>query len=290
MSSYSILHGSTSNSSCLTRSKISYDREMQQLRGVAETVSKVLGPEDTIKFVMNTQEFIYTVYMFRDILHLLVETPDNPFVAPVNIETIEAFMNKVGYQVRQKKEAIQYPRFIKLLLADLMKKFLEIPQRIEEDYHSIKDDIPLVSVYTTRDVRVRGMLIPDEFLTEEFRATDDFKEYETVFIERDAIAKATLLSLALHKTALAAEAQENIAKVQEKLNEEEFEKMVEGEEDEVSYASVFVDSVFNDDVHDFGTRLEPESHKENPKKVDDDYEEIEKEKDDEEIEKETKDE
>ncbi|GJX86210.1 hypothetical protein Tco_0336984, partial [Tanacetum coccineum] len=64
-------------------------------------------------------------------------------------------------------------------------KFPEIPQSIEEDYHSIKDDIPLVSVYTTRDVHVRGMLIPDAFLTEEIRATDDFKEYETVFMTVD---------------------------------------------------------------------------------------------------------
>ncbi|GKD30862.1 hypothetical protein Tco_1241640, partial [Tanacetum coccineum] len=165
------------------------------------TVSKLPGPEDTIKFILNTQEFIYIADMFQDILHLPVETPDNPFVAPVNIETIEAFMNKVGYQgvvdktkinilqlfhavinrtnvdyaallwwdfmnnVRQKKEAIQYPRFIKLILVDLMKKFPEIPQRIEEDYHSIKDDIPLVSVGDP--------------------PTDDFKEYETVFMNVD---------------------------------------------------------------------------------------------------------
>ncbi|GJS24121.1 hypothetical protein Tco_0452753 [Tanacetum coccineum] len=126
--------------------------------------------------------------MFRDILHFLVETPENPFVAPVNIETIEAFMNRVGYQgVVDKKEAIQYPRFIKLILADLMKKFLEIPQRIEESYHSIKDDIPLVNVYTTRDVRVREMLILDAFLTEEIHATDDFKEYEMVFMNVDVL-------------------------------------------------------------------------------------------------------
>ncbi|GJS49204.1 hypothetical protein Tco_0599325 [Tanacetum coccineum] len=247
-----------------------------------------------------TADFIYTVDMFRDILHLPMETPKNPFVTPVNIETIEAFMNRVGYQgvvdkikinilqlfpaminqtnvdyaallwwdfmnnMRQKKKAIQYPRFIKLIIANLIKKFLEIPQRIEEDYHSIKDEIPL-----------------------EIRATDDFKEYEMVFMtvdvsmnqpqpvgstqemhmstprahrtptltaspqgkkrkqsaresssprqshkitikrkkpsttpipppsddrERDEIVEATLLSLTLHKTALAAEAQENIAK------------------------------------------------------------------------------
>ncbi|GKA31183.1 hypothetical protein Tco_0717488 [Tanacetum coccineum] len=146
-------------------------------------VSKVPDTEDTIKFMLDTKEFTYTVDMFRVTLYLLVETPENPFVTPVNIQTIKAFMNMVGYQgvVDKKKEAIQYPRFIKLIIADLMKKFPDIPQRVDEDYHSIKDDTPLVSVYTTGNVLVRGMMIPDEFLTKEIRATDDFKEYETVF-------------------------------------------------------------------------------------------------------------
>ncbi|GJU57935.1 retrovirus-related pol polyprotein from transposon TNT 1-94 [Tanacetum coccineum] len=75
------------------------------------------------------ERFEYLVHkivdMFRDILHLQVETPENPFVAPVNIETIEAFMNRVGYQ---------------------------------------------------------GMVIPDAFLTEEICATNDFKEYMTMFM------------------------------------------------------------------------------------------------------------
>ncbi|GKA69548.1 hypothetical protein Tco_0775612 [Tanacetum coccineum] len=177
--------------------------------------------------------------------------------------------------VNQKKEVIQYPRFIKLIITDLMKKFPDIPQRIEEDYHSIKDDIPLVSVYTNGNVLIQGMLIPNTFLTEEIRATDDFKEYETV--------------LALHKTSLAVEAQENVIKVQEKLDEEEIEKMVKGEEDEESYASVFVDSVFNDDVDDSGTKIEPGSHKEHPKHVTDEDEEIKKEKKDEEVKKEKED-
>nr|GEV37263.1 retrotransposon protein, putative, Ty1-copia subclass [Tanacetum cinerariifolium] len=80
------------------------------------------------------------------------------------------------YTVHKKKEAIQVPQFSKLMIADLMKKFQNIPQRINKDYHSIKDDIPLVSVYTTRNVLVQGMLIPDEFLIEEIRTIDDLKE------------------------------------------------------------------------------------------------------------------
>ncbi|GJS59251.1 hypothetical protein Tco_0654035 [Tanacetum coccineum] len=209
------------------------------------TMRKVPDTEDTIKFILDTQQFIYTVDMFFDTLQLPVETPKNSFVAPANIRTIEAFMNRVGYQgvvdkvsafytknlaqpwqtmfkvfnrclttrtfghdqtkinilqlfhvvlnrihvdyaallwwdfmnnVFQKKESIQYPRFIKLIIFYLMNKFPNIPKRLEEDYHSIKDDVPLVSVYITGNVLVQGMLIPDAFLTAEVRETDDFKE------------------------------------------------------------------------------------------------------------------
>nr|GFA98459.1 hypothetical protein [Tanacetum cinerariifolium] len=107
--------------------------------------------------------------------------------------------------------------------------------------------------YTTGNVLVRGVLIPDAFLTEEIRATYDFKEYEMAF------------------------------------GNEEIEKMVEGDEDKESYASEFADSVQNDDVDDFGTKIESGSHKEHPKNVTDEDEVVKKEKNDEQIEKEKKD-
>ncbi|GJX41741.1 hypothetical protein Tco_0256731 [Tanacetum coccineum] len=93
--------------------------------------------------------------------------------------------------------------------------------------------------------------------------------------ERDEITKATLLSLALYKTAKIAEEQENVVKVQEKILEEDVEKIVEGE-DEESYASEFVDYVFLNDEEDSGTMLEPGSHKKNPEIVYNDDEEEEK--------------
>nr|GEX15544.1 hypothetical protein [Tanacetum cinerariifolium] len=119
---------------------------------------------DTIKFLLDTQQFTYTM-----------ETLDTPFVTPADIRNIEAFMNRDGYQgvvyklsafftnnlaqpwqtMFKKREAIQYPRFIKLIIADLMKKFPNIPKRLKEDYHSIKNDVPFVSVYTTGNVSSR---------------------------------------------------------------------------------------------------------------------------------------
>ncbi|GKA68418.1 putative reverse transcriptase domain-containing protein, partial [Tanacetum coccineum] len=161
-----------------------------------KTVIKMPDIEDTIIFKLYSQETVYTVDMFQDTLNLSVETLEKPFVAPINIEIIESFMNRVSYQgvvdkvstfymknlAQPWQTMFKYPRSTKLIIADLMKKFSNISQRIYEDYHSIKDDIPLVSVYTTGNVLVRGMLISEEFLTEEIRATNDYKEYETVFV------------------------------------------------------------------------------------------------------------
>ncbi|GJU26351.1 hypothetical protein Tco_1164972 [Tanacetum coccineum] len=109
---------------------------------------------------------------------------------------------------------------------------------IDEDYHSIKDDIPLVSVYTTRNVLVRGMLIPDEFLTEEIRATDDYKEYDTVFVN-------VVIPMNQPQPVVSTQGTHRQKKVDE------------GEKDAQSY----------DDVDDFDNRLEPMSHKENPRTV-----------------------
>ncbi|GJR08927.1 hypothetical protein Tco_0791579 [Tanacetum coccineum] len=91
-----------------------------------KTVSKVPSPEDTIKFMLNTQEFVYTVDMFRDILHL----PG------------------------------------KLL-------------KIHLSHH----------VYTTGNVLVRGMVIPDAFLTEDIHATNNFKEYEMITIRQQKVVE-----------------------------------------------------------------------------------------------------
>nr|GEU30413.1 retrotransposon protein, putative, unclassified [Tanacetum cinerariifolium] len=104
-------------------------------------VCKVPITEDTIIFKLDNQEIIYTVDMLRNTLQLKVETPENLFVSPVIIEIIESFMHTVGYQ------------------GIVNKKFPSTPPNLEEDYHSIKDDIPL-----------------------EVHATDDYKEYEMVFV------------------------------------------------------------------------------------------------------------
>ncbi|GJX11128.1 hypothetical protein Tco_0200987 [Tanacetum coccineum] len=63
-----------------------------------KTVSKVPDTKDTIKFKLDTQEITYIVDMFRNNLHLPVETLDKPFIAPVNIKVIEFVETRRGVE------------------------------------------------------------------------------------------------------------------------------------------------------------------------------------------------
>nr|GEW35874.1 copia protein [Tanacetum cinerariifolium] len=227
-----------------------------------KTVSKVSDTKDTIRFKLETQEIMYTVDMFCDTLHLPVETPDNRIIAPVTVKNIKSFMQMISYQgVLDKVNA-----FFMKFPAQPWQTMFKVFNRCLTTRTSGHDQTKINIIW---NVLFRGMHIPDAFLTNAICATDDYKEYETVFSttpipppsderERDEITEATLLSINLHKTALGAEAQENVTKVKEKLVEEEIENMVK----------------------------EPGSHKENMKVVDDD---VTKKKDDEKDEDEVKD-
>ncbi|GJY62982.1 hypothetical protein Tco_0464442 [Tanacetum coccineum] len=125
------------------------------------------------------------------------------------------FMNCVF----QKKDIIQYPRFTKLIIADLMKKYpsilkdltrIIIPSRMIFRCvcwgRSSNESTTTGCFYPRNTLGHLPLLLLKQSTTPIPPPSDDR--------ERDEITEATLLSLTLHKTALAAEAQENVAKVQ----------------------------------------------------------------------------
>ncbi|GJW22767.1 hypothetical protein Tco_0033389 [Tanacetum coccineum] len=120
---------------------------------------------------------------------------------------------------------------------------------------------------------------PDDVVQKKKRKGKPIAGEAMMIKKRDEIHEATLLSLALHKTAKIVEEQENVAAVTEKLLEEDMEKLVEGEDDD-SEAMDFDDLIFLNDEEYSATRIEPGSHKENPKTINDDDEEEDKKKDD----------
>nr|GEY67359.1 hypothetical protein [Tanacetum cinerariifolium] len=215
-----------------------------------KTVKQVPNANNSIRFMIDRETVTYTMDMLRDTLQLPVETPDQPFIEPANLKFIQRFLKIVGYEGIFDKLNVFYINN----LAQQCKRCSRSSSRLDEYYHSIKDDIPLVSLYTMRNVIVKEMLIPNEFLTDDICTTMDYKEYEKVF------GRVDIPTIQLG---------------------EDIDKMVDGD-DEDSYASDFADLIFQDE-EDIRTRIEPGSHKENLEVDDDDVNDnIDKEKRDDE--------
>ncbi|GJX41418.1 hypothetical protein Tco_0256408 [Tanacetum coccineum] len=192
--------------------------------------------------------------------------------------------------------------YVALLWWDFMNcKFPSIHSRLEEDYDSIKDDIPLVSVYTMGNVTVRGMLILDAFLTKEIHATDDYKGYEMVFVNVVVPMNQPQLVVSTqgthrsthraHRTPTLTTASPQGKKKKQSAGETSSpqkslkvtikqKQVVEGEKDKESYADKFAASMIHND-DDFRDRIELGSHKEYLEVIDDDDDNEEEKKDDE---------
>nr|GEV22171.1 retrovirus-related Pol polyprotein from transposon TNT 1-94 [Tanacetum cinerariifolium] len=194
----------------------------------------------------------YALTTTIDVLVIPVQAPDNPFVAPVNIKTIEVFINRVGYQGVVDKVSAFYMKNLGQPWQTMFKVFNRcLTTRTSGHYQTKINILQMFHVVINLTDNDYAALLWWDFM-------NNVKQKEEAIYTR-------------------------------KLDEEEIDKMVDGDEDEESYASKFADLVLNDDVDDSGTKLEPESHKENPEKVFDDDVEIEKEKkDDENVKKDKK--
>ncbi|GJY84197.1 hypothetical protein Tco_0497573 [Tanacetum coccineum] len=252
-----------------------------------KTVRQVLNANETIRFMVNKEEITYTVDMFHATLKLPVETPKQPFIPLANFDYIKPFLKILGYQGSsdKKKNVIQYPRFTKLIIADIMEKYESIPKRREEDYYTIKNDTQLA--YKDCETKYGGVEVlkiqpePVESTQETHRTPratripnpTNQKPTSTTPLplsddrEHDEIIEVTQLSLALDKTVKVYEEHQNMAIVEKKMLDENVEKLVDGEEQ--SDGTDFADTVLLID-EDSSDRLELGSHKENSEKNHDD--------------------
>ncbi|GKB74585.1 hypothetical protein Tco_0935997 [Tanacetum coccineum] len=71
----------------------------------------------------------------------------------------------------------------------VVNKFESVPKRLEEEYHSIKDDTSLVSAYTIGKVTIKGMLIPPDLITVEIRANRTPRSTRTPNSVNDVVQK-----------------------------------------------------------------------------------------------------
>ncbi|GJW54647.1 hypothetical protein Tco_0098732 [Tanacetum coccineum] len=159
-------------------------------------VRMVSDTKETIRFKLDTQEITYTVDMFRDTLKLPVETFDNLFITP-RMRIPDAFFTDEIHATDDYKETTPRAYMTPTLTA-------ASPYGKKRKQGAGETSLPRKSLKVTiRRKKQSTPSIPPP--------SDDR--------ERDKIDKATILSLTLHKAALAAEAQESNAKVQKSVEE-----------------------------------------------------------------------
>ncbi|GKE46927.1 hypothetical protein Tco_1478185, partial [Tanacetum coccineum] len=212
-------------------------------------VSKVPGPEDTVKVgyqgVVDKVSTFYTKNlaqlwqtMFKVFNHYLTTRRSGHDQTKINILQI--------FHVVINQTNVDYAA---LLWWDFMNNISL--KRIEEDYHSIKDDTSLVSVYTTRDVRIRGMLILNE-CSNESTATGCFNPRNRKSTPR-AHTTPTLTASPNEK--------------KRKQSTGEYSSPLKSLKITIRQQKVAKENKDDDESKD---RLEPGSHKDNPENVDDD--------------------
>ncbi|GJX19323.1 hypothetical protein Tco_0222000 [Tanacetum coccineum] len=218
---------------------------------------------------------------------LPVDTPENPFIAPTTLKFIQPFLKIVGYQGNVDK------------VSDFFTKYLAQPWQT-----MFKVFNPCLTLRTSgHDQRLSSLRSIEE-------RCDSYKEYEKVFVGVDVHMiqpQPVDTTQETNRTPTPTVVVDDVAKKKKR-------KQVAGESssprkslkvtikqkkpsttlipppsddrerDEIAKATLltseFADSVFLIEEEDFGTRLEPGSHKKNPKTVDDDDDDDEEEKKD----------
>ncbi|GKC78154.1 hypothetical protein Tco_1128928, partial [Tanacetum coccineum] len=68
------------------------------LQKFRKSVKPVPNANETIRFTIDKETITYTVDMFHSTFKLLVETPEQPFIALATLKFIQPFLKIVGYQ------------------------------------------------------------------------------------------------------------------------------------------------------------------------------------------------
>ncbi|GJW57548.1 putative reverse transcriptase domain-containing protein [Tanacetum coccineum] len=130
-----------------------------------ETLFKLFSRCLTSRMTFHVQSKINVMQIFHAVVN------------KVHVDYASLLWSDFLHYVMQKKSFIQYPYFTKLIITNLMEKYESISKRLEDEYHTNKDDTPLLNMYITREVTVRGIHIPNNLPTDEIKDTHAYKDY-----------------------------------------------------------------------------------------------------------------
>ncbi|GKB45462.1 hypothetical protein Tco_0896215 [Tanacetum coccineum] len=113
-----------------------------------QTMFKVFNRCLTSRLTGHNQTKINVMQIFHDVINR------------VHVDYASLLWWDFLHCVMQKKNVIQYPHFTKLIIADLMEKCESDSKRLEEDYHTIKDDSIETQAYEDYEAKYGGVKVP----------------------------------------------------------------------------------------------------------------------------------
>ncbi|GJZ41721.1 hypothetical protein Tco_0588607 [Tanacetum coccineum] len=210
------------------------------------------------------------------------------FVNNIHVDYAELLWEGLYYSLHHPTSSIPYPRFTKIIVSHYMTIFPDISRPARDMCHNLQDDDIMKNIFNSgRHKNKVGMQIPAWMITDEMKQTEHYRMYVEVFgivvpLTQSQPTESTQgthrtpstprspnpnkevtesISLAEHKSHEEQEAREDVALVDEHLASEEIEKMVDGQKNIVDDSS----TPRNDEPNIPGTRIEPQSDKENTK-------------------------
>ncbi|GJX63397.1 hypothetical protein Tco_0296297 [Tanacetum coccineum] len=137
-----------------------------------KTVKQVPNANESIRFMLDKKDIIYIILGYQGSLPrvsaFFVKNLAQPWQTLFKIFNICLTSRMIDHDQTKINVLQIFHAVVNKVHADYAKF---IPKRLEEEYHTIKDDTPLVNIYTTGEVTVRGMQILDDLRTDEIKDT-----------------------------------------------------------------------------------------------------------------------
>ncbi|GJX21451.1 hypothetical protein Tco_0224128 [Tanacetum coccineum] len=286
-----------------------------------KTVRMVKDEKDVMRFMIDQQEVDFTLDAFRKMLQLPLASAQNPFIRPAEYMTIKKFLKILGYKGEapmlpsfllrvllshgkhcsgfsidaQPQEFNRYPRYVKLIINYVFRTYPNVPKRVNEPYHYIRDDDLILNMFTncvvapmiqlqlgvsTQETH-RTLSVPrspkpkrtpqkknENVVGESSKPRKSNKMKLTTTrpdpiiplptyseIEQEQLTEAKHVSIAIDVNAKEAKARENDVAVEKAIMSEEVEKLVDGGEEETKSESY---NTYLLNQEDLGTGIKPQ--------------------------------
>nr|GFB55901.1 hypothetical protein [Tanacetum cinerariifolium] len=149
---------------------------------------------NSIRFKIDTRNSVLDLEAFREMLHISLRIPNQPFVElPTEEEVLDflrflghshdiRYLTDVEHKSQKRSNEMNYPRFTKVIIDYFMTRKPSISRRNKIHWHYVRDDALFLTIKVVsrhQATQQYGAILPIELTTAEIRNNKAYQEQET---------------------------------------------------------------------------------------------------------------